>query len=409
MLQGIRILPCLLGALVAACSPVPDTASSKIEHLTVPIVANPEGPRLSTGPDGRTILSWMEPDERGTTLWYSSLADDGWSPRRSVVSGRDMFVNWADMPSVLALAGDHWAAHWLEMAGHQTYSYHVQIAQSFDAGRTWTDPVKPHRDESPTEHGFVTLFAHADSVGAIWLDGRKTGAGMSSEPASTGMTLRAARLDQDGQLHDEVEIDDLVCDCCQTDVALGTLGPVAVYRDRTPQEIRDIAVAQHVDEQWQPATPLHDDQWQIGGCPVNGPSLAARGNRMAAAWFSMPGGKATVRVKFSDNSGRTFGDTIDVSTDNPVGRADTVLLPDGSAAVSWLQPDIGGAATLHLRRIGPESQRGPAIEVARNLPARSSPQLALAGDDIILAWTEKKGGITRIASARMAVDELTAM
>jgi hypothetical protein len=47
--------------------------------------------------------------------------------------------------------------------------------------------------------------------------------------------------------------------------------------------------------------------------------------------------------------------------------------------------------------------------VARNLPARSSPQLALAGDDIILAWTEKKGGITRIASARMAVDELTAM
>jgi hypothetical protein len=350
----------------------------------------------------------MEPDDVGTSLWFSTLDDDGWTARQSVVSGRDMFVNWADMPSVLALNGNHWAAHWLEMAGEQTYAYHVQIAQSFDAGRSWTDPVKPHRDESPTEHGFVTLFAQTDGVAAIWLDGRKTGAETSDDPTPTGMTLRAARIDPEGHLRAEAEIDDLVCDCCQTDVADGSRGPVAVYRDRTPEEIRDISVARLVDEQWQPGTPLNDDQWQIGGCPVNGPSLAARGDRMAASWFSMPGGNATVRVKFSDDGGQTFGNAIEVSADNPVGRADTVLLADGSAVVSWLQPDAGGAATLHLRRIGPGEARGPIIDIARNLPARSSPQLALAGDYIVLAWTEKHADVARIASARMPVSALLA-
>jgi hypothetical protein len=394
--------------LAVACSPTPDTASSSIEPLPVPFVANPDGPRLSTSREGVTVLSWMEPDDAGTTLWYSRLDDAGWSPRQSVVSGRDMFVNWADLPSAVALTGDHWAAHWLEMAGEKTYSYHVLVSQSFDAGRTWTNPARPHRDESPTEHGFVTLFAQADSVAAVWLDGRKTGVESSSDPTSTGMTLRAARLDREGNLYDEMEIDDLVCDCCQTDVAVGTLGPVAVYRDRTPQEIRDISVARLVDEQWLPGFPLQDDNWHIAGCPVNGPSIAAHGDRMVATWFSMAGGNAAVRVKFSDDGGRTFGIAVDVSTDNPVGRADTVLLTDGSAVVSWLQPDTGGAATLHLRRIGPDHQRGPVIDIARNLPARSSPQLALAGDDVVLAWTEGKDGITRIASARMATADLLA-
>jgi hypothetical protein len=393
-------------ALSAACSPSPDTTSGGIEQLPVPFVADPEGPRLSTSSDATTILSWMEPDDAGTSLWYSRLESAGWSPRRPVVSGRDMFVNWADLPSVVPLTGDHWAAHWLEMAGDRTYSYHVLVTQSFDAGRTWANPVIPHRDESPTEHGFVTLFAQADSVAALWLDGRKTGESASSDPALSGMTLRAARLDQNGNLHDETEIDELVCDCCQTDVAVGTLGPVAVYRDRTPGEIRDISVVRLVGEEWLHGGALQNDNWHIAGCPVNGPSIAARGDRIAAAWFSMPGGNAAVRVKFSDDGGRTFGDAIDVSTDNPVGRADTVLLPDGSAVVSWLQPQTGGAATLKLRRIAPGHQPGSIIEVARNLPVRSSPQLALAGDEIVLVWTEQEDGVTRIASARMAAARL---
>ena len=142
-----------LAILLAACSPTPDADGNVIQRLPVPSEVNAEGPRLSTGPDGITILSWMEPDEDGVTLWYSMLAGDGWQPRKAVVSGKDMFVNWADLPSVVPLDEDHWAAHWLEMAGDLTYSYHVLLTQSFDGGRTWSAPLKIHRDETPTEHG----------------------------------------------------------------------------------------------------------------------------------------------------------------------------------------------------------------------------------------------------------------
>jgi hypothetical protein len=93
---------------------MPDADGIDIGRLPVPFEVDPQGPRLSTGHDGITILSWMEPDKSGTTLWYSTLADDGWQPRRNVVAGKDMFVNWADMPSVMPLDSNHWAAHWLE-------------------------------------------------------------------------------------------------------------------------------------------------------------------------------------------------------------------------------------------------------------------------------------------------------
>jgi hypothetical protein len=222
------------------------------------------------------------------------------------------------------------------------------------------------------------------------------------------MTLRAARVDRDGSLRDEQEIDQLVCDCCQTDVAASDTGVVAVYRDRTIDEIRDISVALLDNDQWLPAGPLHADNWHIAGCPVNGPAVAAQNDRVAAVWFSIPDGRASVRLKFSDDGGRTFGDAIDVSTDNPVGRADTVVLADGSAVVSWLQPDVGGTATLQLRLIGPGAEQGSVVEIARQLPARSSPQLALSGDNIVLAWTEKRDGKIQIASARLPIAGLLA-
>ncbi len=120
----------------------------------------------------------------------------------------------------------------------------------------------------------------------------------------------------------------------------------------------------------------------------------------------MPSGNASVRLKFSSDGGRTFGDVVDVSTDNPVGRPDTVLLGDGSAVVGWLQPDVGGAATLQLRRIGLRGDTGSAVVLARSIPARSSPQLALFGDDIVVAWTEKDDQSARIVSARVAITAL---
>jgi hypothetical protein len=319
-----------------------------------------------------------------------------------------MFVNWADMPAVTPLGEDHWVAHWLEMAGTLTYSYHVVMAQSFDRGRTWSEPVKPHTDGTPTEHGFVSVYPFEDKVAAIWLDGRKTGGEHGGDAEHSGMTLRSAVIGADNALYDEQEIDGLICDCCQTDVAMTAEGPVAVYRDRTAGEIRDIYVSRHVDGHWQPGVPLHEDNWQIAGCPVNGPAIAARGARVAAAWFSVADQAPAVRIRFSADSAASFGPALLLAAAGALGHVDTVLLEDGSAIVSWLQADANGRGSLVLRRATPQGRMGPVVPVASGAPARSVPQIGIAGDDLVVVWTEATEDTKRIASARIPIKSISA-
>lgn len=346
----------------------------------------------------------MEADDAGTTLWYSTLADEGWQPRQSVVSGKNMFVNWADLPSVLPLSDKHWAAHWLEMAGELTYSYHVVLSQSFDGGVTWSEPIKPHTDNTPTEHGFVSMFLQDGSVSAVWLDGRKTGNEASGDPTTSGMTLRGAVIDADGNLHNEQLIDELICDCCQTDVVVAASGPVAVYRDRTVDEVRDIFVTRNVDGEWETGVSLNNDNWQIAGCPVNGPAIAAIDDQVAAAWFSAAEQKPAVQIRFSDDGGASFDPAIALATDGALGHVDTVLLPDGSAVVSWLQSGKSGVGDLLARRVTSDGRIGATHKVASNVPARSVPQMALLGNDIVLAWTESSDKSSRIHSTRLPTE-----
>ena len=401
-----KLCTCLLLGLIAACSSPKESDETNVHALEVPAGPDATGPRASTGPDGTVVLSWMEPDESGSTLWYSELTEDGWQPSKTVVTGVDMFVNWADMPSVMALTETHWVAHWLEMAGNTTYAYHVVVSQSFDRGGTWSETIKPHTDGTPTEHGFVSLYPQDGKVAAIWLDGRKTGNEQAADPTASGMTLRSAVIDADGKLHHEQLIDELICDCCQTDVAVAQSGPVAVYRDRTVDEIRDISVSRNVERVWTPGVVLNNDNWQIAGCPVNGPAIDARGDRVAAAWFSAPDQRAAVQIKFSEDGGQSFGRAIQLATEGSLGHVDTVLLPDGSAVVSWLQSSSSGRGDLVARRVTADGELGAIRQIASNVPARSVPQLALAVEDIVLVWIEMSGEITRIASARVGVDGL---
>jgi len=391
--------------LLAGCS-APDTPQQpSVDLLAVPAGAQAAGPRLAGGGGQPLVLSWMEPDETGTTLWYSTFVDEAWSGPRAVVSGKNMFVNWADMPAVTALSEDHWVAHWLEMAGPLTYSYHVVMAQSFDGGLSWSEPVKPHTDDTPTEHGFVSVYPIDGKVAAIWLDGRKTG-NDSGDPATSGMTLRGAVIDADNALHHEQEIDDLICDCCQTDVAVTDAGPVTVYRDRTVDEIRDIYVARLIDGRWQPGVPLNNDNWQIAGCPVNGPAITARGAELAAAWFSVPSQGPAVQLRFSGDGAATFDPAIKLATDGALGHVDVVMLSDGSAVVSWLQASAGGHGSLVLRRVTRDGTLGPTLPIANGAPARSVPQMALAGDELVLVWTEAQDETKRIVSARVPIDSV---
>lgn len=364
---------------------------------------------LSRTLDGRAVMSWLEPDGTGTALRFSLLDDDRWREAQTVASGTDWFVNWADFPSLVPIDDELWAAHWLVKSADLSYAYDVAIAISRDAGRSWSEPRVPHTDGTTTEHGFVSMFPAAGGIGALWLDGRKTVNEFDADdPQASGMTLRAAVLTAGGELTQEALVDELVCDCCQTDVALTDSGTVAAYRNRTAGEVRDIYVARNVGGLWQPGVAVADDGWRIAGCPVNGPAIAARGQDVAVAWFTAADAVPALRIAFSTDGGAQFGAARDLARGDTLGRVDLLLLEDGSAVVSSLRDSGNGSAEVRLRRVTAAGERGRPLVVATTSAGRLSgfPRLALLRDRIVVAWNDATDSATQVRSALVDVEAL---
>jgi hypothetical protein len=380
--------------LAAGCGVEVGAGGPLVTEIDSPAAPGSGEPHLAAGEDGTVHLSWLEPaGEGGHALRFATLEGERWSEPRTIAAGADWFVNWADFPSIVSLGGGRMAAHWLRRSGPSTYAYDVVVAVTRDGGATWTPGVAPHGDGTQTEHGFVSMWAGEDgTLELVWLDGRNTAGtdhdGHDGHDAGT-MTLRHGRMGADGRPLEEVELDGRVCDCCQTGAALTSTGPVVVYRGRTADEVRDILVTRRVDGRWTPGLPVHADGWVIPACPVNGPQVDARAERVAVAWYTAAGDTARVLVAFSDDAGERFAAPVRVDEGEPLGRVDVVILDDGDALVSWMERSGERGAEIRVRRVSHDRGTGPSRVVGTSTGTRSSgfPRMAASGGGVVLAWT----------------------
>jgi len=351
-------------------------------------------------------LSWLEPTpDSAFALRLSSFADGVWSAPRTIRSGRDFFVNWADFPSVEVLSDGRLAAHWLQRTGKSTYAYAVRVAISPDGGATWATPLSPHTDTSATEHGFVALWPEGRGLGAAWLDGRQYD--KANPNATNEMAVVTTTISSSGTRGTESFLDRRACDCCQVAAAVSSEGPVVVYRDRSPDEIRDISVVRRVNGKWTEPVPLHRDNWHIAACPVNGPAIAASGRAVAVAWFTAANDSARVKLAFSSDAGATFGAPIRIDEGAPAGRVDVALLKDGFALVTWVERIGGDTAAVRALRVSPTGKAGTSMTIASSSSARASgfPRMALSGDNVFFAWTQPARP-SQVRVARMALSAL---
>jgi hypothetical protein len=388
----LRFAAVLAAAALGGCraEPPPTAPAFRARAVAFPGSAGSAQPRLNVGADGRPILSWLEPADGGSVFRYAVFDGAAFSMPREVVRGDDLMVNWADMPSVQPITADVWAAHWLRLDADQAGAYHIATAVSNDGGVTWSGPVQLNDDSAAAEHGFVDLFAWNGAIGAFWLDGRQLAEWSFDEPDKLlGTSLRVAELDYSGNVVAREVVDELVCDCCQPDRAMTTTGPVVAYRDRTPNEIRDVVVRRYVDGAWADAVATGAEGWRIEGCPVNGPAIAAAGDRVAVAWFTAAGGTPRVRFASSTDGAKSFAPAIDLDGAGSFGQVGIVLEDDGTAKVSWWRAAQGGGTDLVLRAVAPDGSVGEARVLAHSTAAQpvDVPQIVKAGNGVLVAWT----------------------
>lgn len=366
-----------------------------------PAGPNSVGPQLTVSRRG-VLFSWIEQADGRATLKFAERTTSGWSPARTVASGSDWFVNWADVPSVIRLADGTLAAHWLQRGGADTYAYDVRLSYSKDDGRSWAPSFTPHTDGTKTEHGFASLFQMPGNggLGLVWLDGRNMQPG-HGEHGGGDMSLRFAAYDRTWKRIQESAVDLKVCECCPTSVAVSADGPVAVYRNRAEGEIRDIHVARLAAGKWSEPAPVAREDWQFPACPVNGPSISARSRNVAVAWFQAKDGQPKTFVAFSSDGGRSFGTPIRLDSAGTLGRVDVDMLDDGSVAAAYIDL-TGNRAEFRMRHVTPDGTLSAPVSIATLANNRSSgyPRMARSGDELVFAWVEGGNGI-RTATMRL--------
>jgi hypothetical protein len=354
-------------------------------------------PDLYLSPQGSLYLSWIEvANDTLDQLKFSKLEAEpsNWSTPITIASGTDWFVNWADFPTISTFAGSdlNLLASILHKSGSGgTYDYGIQLALSRDGGQEFKIIDSLHTP-LPGEHGFVSMQPfNYDNILVVWLDGGHTKS-LPGENEHPAMTLSAALVYLDGRILQKTILDDTVCDCCQTDIAMTPKGPLVVYRNRTDEEERDIYYTRLIESQWTQPSVLAEEHWKINGCPVNGPAVAAIHHQVAVVYYTESKGKPELKFVLSSNAGEDFSMPTNISSDFPMGRVDITWGDPDHLFISYLQKNHkeSDIADIRVACFSSSGQLWRDQKIASTSSARKSGFPILVGNapDLYIAYTE---------------------
>lgn len=340
------------------------------------IIEGATTPALSVN-NNQLIVSYQSESDNHTSLVVHNLSTN---QQQTIARGNNWFVNWADFPKI-ATNESHWVTWYLEHSSDGQYAYDIMLMQSFDAGITWTDPIKLHNDNTNAEHGFASIVAHDQQFTIAWLDGRNTqSTGHQHHGGPGAMTVRSATINSDGSISDRRELDAKTCDCCQTAVFRHDGESLVAYRDRSDEEIRDTSIVRSAPntepEQWS------EDGWQINGCPVNGPT----GFSLEQAYV--------VSYTAANSQGEVYltspsGERVMLST-NSIGRLDSVVYED-IAYISFIESRDDDTYVKIVAFDGESLKSLPERISMGSSRASGFPQIEAFNGQLVVATTTSEG------------------
>jgi len=360
-----------------------------------------------TSSNGSLALTWISSDkDMNASLNFRQFKNKQWTNSQTLAIGSDWFINWADFPTH-AISGDRVLTSYLKKSASGRYTYDVFLNLQKLSGEKIKEDFILNTDGFKAEHGFVSI-AEGNNEGFFitWLDGRNT-----VEKELNGnhkpMTIRFAEITNAGDIVNEIELDSSVCDCCQTSITNTDKGPIVVYRDRSDKEIRDIYVTRNIDDGWETPVPVYNDEWEIYGCPVNGPKVVSNSNNLAVSWFTVADGKPSVNLSFSESYGSSFSNPIKINDYTAIGRVDVAFLNDNEVLVSYMEVDDVGTY-LRLKKVSIDGTVSKPITISKIDSGRNTgvPQLEILDNEIFIVWTVFENDNNQLKTVKLSSKDI---
>jgi hypothetical protein len=372
-------------------------------------------PAVASGRDGSVYAAWVEHHGKEADVRLAHF--DG--EERAL--GQPVRVNpnageataWRGDPPTVAVAPDGtvyvgWTAR-DESAPHATTLY---LSASRDGGRSFDPPTRVNDDRKPCDHGMHSLaVGEGGRVYVAWLDDRNVepskppGDGSAPTHSEPNREVFFASSDDGGRTFTpNSKVAGEVCPCCKTSLAVGEGGRVYVgWRQVLPGNLRHIAVASSNDggRTFSPAVIVSDDRWELQGCPVSGPALAAAGPALRVLWYTAgEAGSPGLYWSESRDGGRSFSPRRALA--GAAGHGTPVLLRrDAGVGFTAVWEGVDGTTPAALS-IGLNDDGSPA-EPSTLAGGGTLPAAVEAGGQLFVAYiTGGEGGhavwLTRAAA-----------
>jgi hypothetical protein len=365
-------------------------------------------------------IAWGATGASGAADVFAALSTDGGRSFGSAVRVNDVVGTarisgeMAPRVTVLAREGRSAVMHVLWTAKGSPTS--IRLAMSGDGGRTFAPSRALQAEGAEGDRGWAALAAGPDGrPRAVWLDHRGMADGASEEAghhhghdsAAAGsqpgdgaeMAQRSAIYVSDGGV--ERAVASGVCYCCKTALVTRPDGRLfAAWRHVYPGNIRDIAFASAGSDglEFTPPVRVSQDEWQIDGCPDDGPAMAAGADgTLHLVWPTVVSQPAPHKAMFyaSSRDGRTFTSRVRVT---PVGRSiahpQIAAAADGQIAVAW-DEIVEGGRRVFLSQLA-NGTFTPEASVNEDGSA-SYPVVVFSDDNLVVAWTDGSPESSRIA------------
>ena len=357
---------------------------------------------LTKDENNKSVISWCEKNKVGKSFFFISFFNvnkNAFDTAISVPIEQNAIFMEEAMPKVAVKSdGTIIAVYETNAPTKQNgWAGFVHYIQSFDKGKTWTQPLCVHQDTaSGKTHSYAAIARLSDGeIGACWLD-------ESLGNKDQGRAIKFAKTNGRNGFQNEILIDSFACQCCRTALSSDNKGNVSIlFRDILPGSVRDIAISTSSDDgkTFSHAVSFSNDDWVINGCPEDGPSVINKNDTTHATWFTGGKNKGMYYAELNNKNDVVFKKQISSN-----GRfIQTCLLPGGESVIAYNE-DIHGTDSIYSKIVVNKIDNNNFFkaDVTGDKPHANYPVVcSLDTNHIIVAWTDNNAIYYRVINTNV--------